>query len=80
MGVKYVGERYGDNDNSFVLPSYTKFDALVEFKPSDDLTISLTIRNASNKEYYASSLGSNLTLEEGEPRSIFLTLKSKGIF
>lgn len=80
LGVKYVGERYGDNDNSFVLPSYTKFDALVEFKPSDDLTISLTIRNTSNKEYYAGSLGSNLALEEGEPRSVFLTVKSKGLF
>ena len=31
-GVRYVGESYGDNANTFLIPAYTLFDATVSYR------------------------------------------------
>ncbi len=76
LGIKYVGERYGDDLNTFVLPSYTTYDTFLEYEFNDTLSVELSVRNVFDKYYYKSSLGSLTTIEEGEPRTFTLTLKS----
>lgn len=80
FGIKYVGDRYGDDDNSFILASYTKVDTTIKFNYSEKLNISLAIRNVLNRDYYAGSSGSTSAVEEGDPRSFYLTIKSTGGF
>ncbi len=76
FGVKHVGERYGDNANSFTLPAYTIADAFISYSGIEKLTFKLAIRNLFDKYYYKSSLGTIFLVEEGAPRSISLTIQS----
>lgn len=58
-GVRYVGERFGDNANAFLIPSYTLFDAAIRYdlsKLSDSLegaAVSLSASNIADKVYVA---------------------------
>ncbi len=76
FGIKHVGERYGDNANTFTLPAYTVADAFICYRGIEKLTFKLAIRNLFNKYYYKSSLGTIFLVEEGAPRSIALTIQS----
>ncbi|MFL0800283.1 MAG: TonB-dependent receptor [Agarilytica sp.] len=76
FGIKYVGERYGDNANTFTLPAYTTSNAFISYSGVDNLTFKLAIRNIFDKYYYKSSLGTNYLVEEGPPRNISFTIQS----
>ncbi len=76
FGVKHVGERYGDNDNSFTLPAYTIANAFVSYSGIENFTFKIAVRNIFNKYYYKSSLGSRYLVEEGAPRSISFSIQS----
>ncbi len=80
IGMKYVDERNGDGLNQVTLPSYVKYDLFAAYHGWDSLTLSFSVRNATNKYYYESSLGLPQLVEEGDPRSYYLTLKSRTNF
>lgn len=80
IGIKYVDERNGDGLNQVTLPSYVKYDLFASYHGRNSLTLSFSVRNATNKYYYESSLGLPQLVEEGNPRSYYLTLKTRTEF
>ncbi|EIK93357.1 TonB-dependent siderophore receptor [Pseudomonas sp. M47T1] len=76
-GAHYVGERAGDNGNSYYLPSYTVADAFLRWDvpvAGYKTHLQLNVDNLFNKEYYPSSTGSGqLQVNVGEPRSARLS-------
>lgn len=76
-GARYVGERPGDNANSFWMDSYTVADAFLRWDlPTKDYKtrLQLNVDNLFNEEYYPSSTGSGeLQVNVGEPRTARLT-------
>lgn len=51
LGLFYVGERQGDLDNSFQLPSYTRTDASLFYR-RDNFRIGLNIENLFDVRYF----------------------------
>lgn len=73
-GARYVGERAGDNANSFWLDSYSVADAFIAWDSrllGDKTHLQLNVRNLFDREYYPSS-GGNLRVAVGEPREVRL--------
>lgn len=75
-GARYVGERAGDNANSYYMSSYTVADAFLRW----DLPVvgyktrlQLNVDNLFDKHYYPSSTGSELQVNVGEPRTARLS-------
>ncbi|PSB49281.1 TonB-dependent siderophore receptor [Cyanosarcina cf. burmensis CCALA 770] len=59
LGLFYVGERQGDLDNSFQVPSYLRTDAAI-FYNRDRFRAALNFRNLFDIDYFEGSLGSNV--------------------
>lgn len=59
LGVNYVGDRFGDNANSFVLEDYLLTNAAI-FYARNDWEFALNIRNLFDVQYIDSSEGSRL--------------------
>ncbi len=76
LGVKHIGDRYGDNANTFKLPAYTVADTFICYSGIENFTFKLALRNMFDKYYYKSSLGAINLVEEGDPRTISLTVQS----
>ena len=76
-GARYVGERAGDDANSFYMDSYTVADAFVRWDlPTQGYKTSLqfNIDNLFNTEYYPATTGSSaLQVEEGALRTARVT-------
>ncbi|MDM9383938.1 TonB-dependent siderophore receptor [Chlorogloeopsis sp. ULAP01] len=66
LGLFFVGDRFGDLDNSYVLPSYVRTDASVFYR-RDNWRAALNIRNLFDKTYFTGSEGSRLGVYYGEP-------------
>lgn len=74
-GARYVGERAGDNTNTFWLDSYTVADAFVSWDSQllgEKTRLQLNVRNLFDERYYPSS-GGNLRVAVGEPREVRLS-------
>nr|WP_024309237.1 TonB-dependent siderophore receptor [Pseudomonas sp. P818] len=74
-GARYVGERAGDNANTFWLDSYTVADAFVSWDSQllgEKTRLQLNVRNLFNEHYYPSS-GGDLRVAVGEPREVRLS-------
>jgi iron complex outermembrane receptor protein len=74
-GVRYVGVRAGDPDNSFTLPAYTVADSFIGWDNKligKKTHLQLNINNLFNKHYYPSS-GGNLRVAEGQTRNLVLS-------
>lgn len=50
-GVRYIGERYGDDDNLFRLPSVTLVDAAVRYRIDQHWLVSLNAHNLFDRVY-----------------------------
>jgi iron complex outermembrane receptor protein len=80
-GVRYVGESYGDQFNTFVLPDYTLFDASVNYDFAymrPDLkgwSAQVTAKNLTNRYYVASCLTGLAYCGLGTARTVLGTLK-----
>ncbi|WP_349972790.1 TonB-dependent siderophore receptor [Pseudomonas caspiana] len=77
-GARYIGERPGDNANSYWMDSFTVADAFLRWDlPTKDYKtrLQLNVNNLFNKEYYPSSVGSGdvQIVNVGEPRTARLT-------
>ncbi|MDF5722572.1 MAG: TonB-dependent siderophore receptor [Rhizonema sp. PD37] len=68
VGLFYVGERFGDLDNSFKLPSYFRTDVSLFYK-RDRLRAAVSIKNFFDINYYEAANG-NLSVYPGEPRTV----------
>lgn len=74
-GVRYMGTRAGDPDNSFTLPAYTVADSFIGWDNQllgKKTHLQLNLNNLFNKHYYTSS-GGNLRVSEGETRNLVLS-------
>jgi iron complex outermembrane recepter protein len=69
LGLFFVGDRFGDLDNSYVLPSYVRTDASVFYK-RNNWRAALNIRNLFDKTYFTGSEGSRLGVYYGEPLTL----------
>jgi iron complex outermembrane recepter protein len=66
LGLYYVGDRYGDLDNSYTLPSYFRTDAAIFYR-RDDWRVALNIRNLFDVEYFTGSDGGRNQIQPGSP-------------
>ncbi|MFA6037262.1 MAG: TonB-dependent siderophore receptor [Legionellales bacterium] len=76
-GVFYEGERYGDDQNTFILDPYARIDAGVGYyfpirEEQKELAIRLNVENISDVAYYYGYRRTNVTV--GSPRSVWLTV------
>jgi iron complex outermembrane recepter protein len=68
LGFFYVGDRQGDLDNSFTLPSYFRTDAAIFYKRGR-FRIALNVSNLFNVDYFESAYG-NLSVYPGQPFTV----------
>jgi iron complex outermembrane recepter protein len=54
LGLVYVGDRFGDTDNTFVLPGYLRTDAALFYR-SDKFRIGLNFQNLFNVNYFSAA-------------------------
>ena len=64
-GLFFVGERQGDLDNSFQLPSYLRTDAAIYYR-RDRFRAAINFKNLFNTSYFETA-ESNLSVFYGEP-------------
>jgi iron complex outermembrane recepter protein len=73
-GIAYVGDREGDDENSFELPGYTRVDVGVFYEPIEEFEMGLRVENLLDEEYALSSFDSARVFP-GAPRTIIGTLR-----
>jgi iron complex outermembrane receptor protein len=59
LGLRHVGDRFGNNANTVRLPAYTVADAALSWQFNARTTLSLIGRNLTDRFYVASNYGSN---------------------
>jgi len=82
-GVVAVGDRQGDNQNSFILPAYARVDAMIQyqFKPPPEtqfkrVTLQLNVKNMFDTVYYQNS-SSRLNIFPGVPRTFLASVRAE---
>lgn len=79
-GVNYVSKRFGDDDNTWQMPSYTLFDAGVwYYLPVGDrssLRFQVTVKNIADKTWYYASDGDRFapSVKIGDPRTALFSV------
>jgi iron complex outermembrane receptor protein len=68
-GVTYVGKRNGDLFQPYDIPSYTRYDAFLSYRISDNLDLSLNLENLFDENYVNSADTS--AVHPGPPFSVF---------
>ncbi|MBX2849378.1 MAG: TonB-dependent siderophore receptor [Acidiferrobacterales bacterium] len=79
LGAEYVDNRFGNDANTFVLPSYTVYDAAVWYylplSGEMKLRLNAGIKNLTDETYYTAS-GSNVyRVSVGDPRTFYATAR-----
>ena len=76
-GAFYVGDRYGDDTNTYKLDAYTVVDLSAWYTvnvhglgANDTLRFQLAVKNILDEEYYTAS-GGDLRISIGTPRTVF---------
>lgn len=72
LGLFYVGEREGDLDNTFSLPSYLRTDAALFYR-RNNFRAALNLQNLFDNEYFETG-ESRLRVFPGAPRTVKFTL------
>jgi len=72
-GANYVDERYTSLDNQVVMPGYTTFDAALLYS-EQHWDMALRLKNAFDRDYYASAHGSVDLITPGAPRTLEASL------
>lgn len=79
LGAEYVDSRFGNDANTFELPSYTIFDAAVwahiQVPGKNKLRLQAGIKNLTDKEYFSASGGSVFRVNVGDPRTFYATAR-----
>ncbi|MBE9168768.1 TonB-dependent siderophore receptor [Pleurocapsales cyanobacterium LEGE 06147] len=74
-GVLFVGERQGDSENTFEVPSFVRTDAAVYYR-RDNWRVGLNIRNLFDVEYFEGAFSPNIVYY-GAPFTILGTVEVK---
>ncbi|MBU2978528.1 TonB-dependent siderophore receptor [Alteromonas sp. C1M14] len=76
-GAFYVGDRYGDDNNTYKLDAYTLVDLSAWYTlnvnglgANNSLRLQLALKNVLDEEYYSAS-GGDLRISIGAPRTVF---------
>lgn len=74
-GVFYVGDRYGDFENTFKLPDYVQTDMSVFYQPQffPNLRARVTVQNLFDVEYFESAVD-DVTVHPGSPITVLGTV------
>lgn len=72
-GVRYVGQTYGDAENTVSIKDYAVVDAMAKYKISDDLTLAVNAKNLFDKKYVTTCYYGNCFY--GDRREVLVTLK-----
>ncbi|MGJ5676041.1 MAG: TonB-dependent siderophore receptor [Nostochopsis sp.] len=75
LGLFFVGERAGDLDNTYDVPSYVRTDASI-FYNRDRLRVALNFKNLFDVDYFESALDSN-NVYYGQPFTVQGTVSWK---
>ena len=81
IGAFYMGDRYGDDANTWELGSYTTVDVSVWYtlsslgKNGGNIRFQLSAKNILDKTYYSAS-GGDLRVSIGTPRSIYASVSA----
>lgn len=75
LGAEYVDKRFGNDANTFTLPSYTVYDAAVWYYlplgQETKLRLNAGVKNITDETYYTAS-GSNVyRINVGAPRTVY---------
>lgn len=62
--VEYVDERFGDDDNSFELPAYTRVDLGAYYAVTPDLQVDLLLNNVLDEEIYLEGYSTTRVIRE----------------
>ena len=72
LGIYFVGDRQGDLDNTFEVPSYTRTDASI-FYNRDKFRAALNFRNLFDIDYFESAQ-TDLRVRPGEPFTVICSV------
>lgn len=72
-GVRFNGQTYGDNANQVNVPSYTVFDAAINYAVTDNVDLAINATNLFDREYRTTSYFG--TDYYGDGRKVLATLK-----
>ncbi|MEH2070892.1 MAG: TonB-dependent siderophore receptor [Nostoc sp.] len=72
LGLYYVGDRQGDLDNSFILPSYFRTDAALYYQ-HNNWKAAINIKNLFDEKYYETSQTRNV-IYPGAPLTVLGTI------
>jgi len=79
MGSEYVSKRYGNDTNTFSLPSYTTYDASVWYylplSEETQLRLNAGVKNLTDEVYYTASGSNTYRISQGDPRTIYATAR-----
>lgn len=68
-GLFFIGDRQGDLDNSFQLPSYVRTDAAIYYR-RDNWRAAVNFQNLFNVDYIRSSAGFRESVYPSEPFTV----------
>ena len=71
--LAYMGERYGDDDNTFELPGFTRTDITVSYEINDALQAGLVVNNIFDENIYSPASFDGVVREPG--RTLQASLK-----
>jgi iron complex outermembrane recepter protein len=82
-GVVAVGERQGDNNNSFQLPAYSRVDTMISYQLPQQLTpwaklvtLQFNVKNLLNTTHYVNSLD-RYGIAPGAPRNFVFSMRAE---
>ena len=74
-GMRYVDSRFGNDANTQTIPSYTVFDASLNWNVSDTTEVILRARNLTDEDDYVLSQYTANQWVFGEPRAYELSVR-----
>lgn len=76
LGAKYIGERFGNADNSFKLPSVITYNASLAYEDGP-WGVNLSVKNLTDEHYVESATATARAVETGIPRYVSLAVTYK---
>ncbi|WP_386070108.1 TonB-dependent receptor [Tahibacter sp. UC22_41] len=76
LGALYRSTIFTSTDNLVELPGFTRFDAALFFRVSDNVDTQLNVENLLDRKYYASA-HSNNNITPGSPRAFRFSLNAR---
>jgi len=79
LGSEYVSKRYGNDSNTFTLPSYTTYEASIWYylplSHDTQLRLNTGVKNLTDEVYYTASGSNTYRISQGDPRTIYATAR-----